>query len=119
MLAVLFIASRINTRNSSGLATQKASPQRTLSDPASANFKQALLQPVPRGRPVVVFSMRGHEEGCRFAGEIYAFLKSNGFTMKEDEVSCDGLALPIPSGVGYRSEAVEFQVIVGLTPSRQ
>jgi hypothetical protein len=116
LLVVLIGISLIRTSSPFGMMSaqpKRVEVQRTLSDSGAAKLKEALLTIVPRDKPVVVLAQLTHAEGCRFAKEIYTFLKSNGFTMKETEAGCDGVVVPIPYGVAYRAEADEFKVIVG------
>jgi hypothetical protein len=118
MLA-LFVVSYAKTGSIVGMMPAPPAPalvQRTLADPRAEKFKAQLLADLPRDKPVTVLAMLNHEEGCRFAEEIHAFLGQNGFNMKDARASCDGLVVPVVYGVKFMPEGEELKLIVGFQP---
>lgn len=119
LLIALFVISYAKSGNIVGMLPAPPAPvilQRTLTDPRADRLKTQMLAELPRDKPVSVIAMTTHDEGCRFAGEIHAFLKHSGFNMKDRRANCDGLVVPVVYGVQFKSEADELKVIVGLPP---
>jgi hypothetical protein len=119
LLIALFVLSYAKTGHIVGMLPPPppaAVQQRTLADPKADRLKAQMLSDLPRDKPVTVVAMLTHEEGCRFANEIHAFLKQNGFNMKDERASCEGIVVPVVYGVKFMPEADELKVIVGLPP---
>jgi hypothetical protein len=62
-------------------------------------LRAQILRELPKNKPITVTALLGDGESIQFAQQIHAFMKANGFTMKE------------PNGI---SQSVFSTVVKGL-----
>lgn len=93
------INQNVNSYNQSGGITAHTlnigPTPRKLSDPRSEGLKAQILRELPRDKPITVIAVLGDGEAIQFAQEIHAFMKAQGFTMKEP----NGISQSVFSGV--------------------
>jgi hypothetical protein len=88
--------------------------KRDLSQARTEPLKQQMLSEFPRDKPIRVIGLISDGESIDFAREIHAFLKQNGFIMKEPGGITQSIFSGAPKGVQVRTEANgDFTVIVG------
>lgn len=86
-------------------------PQRSLAQ--EAGLRAQIFNEVPRDKPIQVFAIMGDSESYRFAAEIHAFLKANGFPLLEPEGISQGLFAPPPVGLQCNDRGDHQEFIVG------
>jgi hypothetical protein len=77
---------------------------RHLSDPRADTLKTQILSDIPKDKPITVMAIMGDAEAIEFAQEIHAFMKANGFEMKEPGGISQGVFTGAVKGVGLRKE---------------
>jgi hypothetical protein len=88
------------------------SVDRSLSNPVFDPLKSQMLANIPRAKSVTVTAVLGDSESFRFAAEIHAFLKANGFTMAENGIS-QAVFMPPPRGVSMDDKSVGVNIVIG------
>ena len=68
-------------------------------------MKQQILREIPKDKPITVMAVMGDGEAIQFALEIHAFMKANGYTMKEADGISQGVFTGAVKGVGLRPES--------------
>ncbi|MCU1315946.1 MAG: hypothetical protein JWN63_1268 [Candidatus Acidoferrum typicum] len=86
--------------------------QRSMSGPGSDALRAQILRDLPRTKPITVMALMGDNESYRFAAEIHAFLKANGFKLAEDGIS-QGVLNPPPRGLSINDHGDRMDFIVG------
>lgn len=88
------------------------SQPRSLANPNATELKEQILKELPRDKPITVLCLMGDAEGFRFAAEIHAFLKANGFKLTENGIS-QGVFNPPPKGLAINDKGDHVDFIVG------
>ncbi len=70
-------------------------------------LKSEILSLIPKTTSISVIALMGDAEAYEFATEIYTFLKDNGFSLKEREVS-QGMLSKVPKGFSYNPNDSTF-----------
>jgi hypothetical protein len=87
---------------------------RRLASPQAEQLKVQILNELPKGKPITVMAVMGDGEAIQFAQEVHAFMKANGFTMKESEGISQGVFSGVTKGLGVRNDPNgEITFIVG------
>jgi hypothetical protein len=60
----------------------------------AAGLQAQILRELPKDKPITVMALMGDGEGIQFAHQIHAFMRANGFMMKEP----DGISQGVFSG---------------------
>jgi hypothetical protein len=83
-------------------------PSRSLND----GLRAQIMRDLPRDKPITVIAVMGDSEACLLAEQIHAFLKSNGFPLKEEGGISQGVFMPMPKGlsVNVKDDGLEFVV---------
>ena len=112
-----------NIYNNQGIITQgqvgnntvvQGAVPRQLSNPQAATLKAQILRDMPKDKAITVMSVMGDAEAMQFAYEIHAFMKENGFTMKEPDGISQGVFSGPVKGLQRRDEPNgEITFIVG------
>jgi hypothetical protein len=85
----------IITQGQIGNNTLNVGPQpRNISAPQAAGLQAQILRELPKDKPITVMALMGDGEGIQFAHQIHAFMRANGFMMKEP----DGISQGVFSG---------------------
>jgi len=63
-------------------------------------LKAQMLRDLPRDKEIVVATILGDEESKDLAIQIYDFLKSNGYKLRDNEVGV-GVYVPTPHGLSF------------------
>jgi hypothetical protein len=82
---------------------------RNINAPESASLKAQMLRDLPRDKEITVMALMGDVEAAEFALQIHAFLKENGFKLKEDGIS-QGVFTRPPRGLSFNSDDNTFVV---------
>jgi hypothetical protein len=64
-----------------GITAHTVNVDRRVARTMSDEMKLGLLRELPKDKPVAVMGMNGSTESMRYANEIHAFLRSNGYQM--------------------------------------
>jgi hypothetical protein len=72
-------------------------------------FKSQMLRNLPRDKDLTVTSILGDTETSDLAVQIWNFLKSNGFKMKEEGIS-QSVFVPTPHGLSFNAATSTFIV---------
>ena len=97
------------------MGTQHADAQtpplepRNLESPWGAPIKAGMLSKLPRDQKIAVMYVAGDDESAHLATQIFAFLKANGFKMKEDGIS-QGVFSPPLHGLAFATDTNTFEV---------
>jgi hypothetical protein len=95
----------IITQGQSGNNTIIQGPiPRHLSDSRAVSLKAQILREVPKDKPITVMAIMGDAEAIEFAHEIHAFMKENGFQMKEPGGISQGVFTGAVKGLSKRDE---------------
>jgi len=111
------INQNVTTYNQSGgiaAHTVIAPARRTLASPQMEGLKRQMMSELSKEKPITVMGILGDSESCMFAEEIYAFLKANGFNMKELGGISQGLFMPTPRGLIVEPEGDGHKFVVGV-----
>jgi len=73
--------------------------KRSLSDSRTEPLKTQMLSELPRDKPITVIGLLGDSESVGFATEIHAFLKGNGYNMREPGGISQSVFTPLPKGL--------------------
>jgi hypothetical protein len=96
----------IITQGQIGNNTLNVGPQpRNIDSAQAASLKTQILSELPKGKPITVMALMGDGEGIQFAQQIHAFMKANGFTMKEPSGISQGVFTGAVKGLQRRDEA--------------
>jgi len=63
------------------------------------SLRNQILAELPRDKPITVFGLMGDAQSCILAEKIHAFLKANGFPLKEEGGISQGVFNPTPRGL--------------------
>jgi hypothetical protein len=86
----------IITQGQIGNNTLNIGPQpRNIDSPEAAGLKEQILRELPKDKPITVTALLGDGESIQFAQQIHAFMKANGFTMREP----NGISQSVFTGV--------------------
>jgi hypothetical protein len=77
-------------------------------------LKAQILREVPKARSITVMAIMGDAEAIQFAQEIHAFMKSNGFLMKELDGISQGVFSGAVKGLSMKEENGGITFIVGV-----
>lgn len=105
--SILFPSGGFNTVNNFG-------PQpRDIDSPRAAPLRSQMLSEIPRDKPITVTAIMGDTESIQFATQILAFLKANGFTLKENGISQAVFDKPVKGIALQKEQNGELTLIVG------
>jgi hypothetical protein len=111
------INQNVTTYNQSGgiaAHTVIAPIRRTLSSPQMEGLKRQMLSELSKEKPITVMGILGDTESCMFAEEIHAFLKANGFNMREANGISQGVFTSMPRGLIVEPEGDGLKFVVGV-----
>lgn len=83
---------------------------RNLDLPSSDGLKQQMLSQLPRDKEITVTAILGDQEAMNFATQIHAFLKANGFKMKEPDGVSQALFNKPIQGLQFNPDTNDFIV---------
>jgi hypothetical protein len=90
--------------------TVNVGPQpRNLETTWGAPLKAQILSQLPRDKEITVLALMGDAETSNLALQIHAFLKANGFKLKEDGISHGMFTVP-PHGLNFNPQDSTFIV---------
>ncbi len=111
------INQNVTTHNQSGgiaAHTVIAPARRTLASPQMEGLKRQMLSELSKEKRITVLGIMGDTESCMFAEEIHAFLKANGFNMRESGGISQGVFMPTPRGLIVEAEGDGLKFVVGV-----
>jgi hypothetical protein len=111
------INQNVTSHNQSGgitAHTVTVNPRRTLASPQMEGLKRQMLSELSKDKPITVMGIWGDTESCMFAEEIHAFLKANGFNMKEANGISQGVFTRTPRGLIVEPEGDGLKFVVGV-----
>jgi hypothetical protein len=76
-------------------------------------LKAQILHDLPKDKPITVMAIMGDAEAIEFAQEIHAFMKANGFMMKEQDGVSQGVFSGPVKGLQKRDDPGGITFIVG------
>ncbi len=86
----------IITQGQIGNNTLNIGPQpRNIDSSQAVSLKAQILRELPKDKLITVTALLGDGESIQFAQQIHAFMKANGFTMREP----DGISQSVFTGV--------------------
>jgi hypothetical protein len=95
----------IITQGQIGNNTLNVGPQpRNIDSPQAAGLKNQILKELPKDKPITVMALMGDGEGIQFAQQIHAFMKANGFMMKEPNGISQGVFTGAVKGLQRNNE---------------
>jgi hypothetical protein len=77
-------------------------------------LKRQMLSELSKEKRTTVLGIMGDTESCMFAEEIHAFLKANGFNMRESGGISQGVFMPTPRGLIVEAEGDGLKFVVGV-----
>jgi hypothetical protein len=77
---------------------------RRITDPRAAPLKEQILRELPKDKPITILAVMGDTEAIQFAYDIHAFMKENGFNMKEPNGISQGVFAGVVNGLQRRDE---------------
>ena len=96
----------IITQGQIGSNTLNLGPQpRNIDSAQAVSLKSQILHELPKDKPITVMAMLGDGESIQFALQIHAFMKANGFTMKEPGGISQGVFTGVVKGLQRNNEA--------------